>query len=82
VKESTITELEGQVESLKFSLEAVRTEAETKASQASEFESSKSGLETTLQETKDALTKLEVEYEELKSNLGASREEVSVRVNM
>lgn len=80
VKESTITELEGLVESLKLSLESAQTEAEAKASQAPEFESSKLSLETMLQETKDALAKLEAEYEELKSNLGVSKEEVSIHL--
>lgn len=77
MKESTITKLEGQLEGLKSSLEAVLTEAEAKASQAAE-----SGLDTTLQETKDALAKLTIEYEELKSNLGASEKQVSIHANM
>lgn len=74
-------ELEGQLKSLKLSLEAIRSEAETKTSQAAELESSKSALETTLQETQEALTKLEAEYEELKSALRTSKEEVRIYSN-
>lgn len=75
-KTEAVTELEGQVESLKSSLEVLQAEMETKGSQATETESSKAALETTLQETKDELAKLQAEYEELKSTVEASKEEV------
>lgn len=71
-----MAELEGQVESLKLSLETLQSEIETKNSQAIELESSKAALEVTFQKSKDELTRLQAEYDESKSALISLKEEV------
>jgi len=71
-----VAELEGQVESIKLSLETLQSEIETKNSQAIKLESSKAALEVTFQKSKDELAKLQTEYEESKSALISLKEEV------
>ena len=71
-----MAELEGQVESLKLSLETLQSEIETRNSQAIEIQSSKAALEVTFQKSKDELARLQAEYEESKSALISLKEEV------
>lgn len=71
-----MAELEGQVGSLKLSLETLQSEIETKNSQAIEIKSSKAALELTFQESKEELARLQVKYEESKFTLISLKGEV------
>lgn len=75
-KNGAVSDLEGQLETLRLSHGAIQAEVEAKNSQTAELESSKAALEAALQEAKDELAKLEADYEGLKSTLDSSKEEV------